>query len=291
MAKAGGFHRCEDGLNPSTKMNASQHHDLTGRVALITGAARGLGLEMAKALAAAGASVAMCDVLAEEGRAAAAELNNTGFKADFLALDVSSEEQWQTTVDAVASCWERPTILINNAAVNDRLGIMASNRVAWDRTLGINLTGAFLGMRAVVPGMRALGGGSIVNVSSTSGLVGHTDAAYSASKWAIRGLSKTAAIEFADDGIRVNSLHPGSVPTGMHANTPPGHAAIWRKLIPMARAGHASEIAAAALFLASDASSYMTGTELVVDGGLSQGGLMTARRRLLAEFAKGSTPE
>ncbi len=178
-----------------------------------------------------------------------------------------------------------PTILINNAGINDRRTIMEASAADWDRVLAINLKGTFLGMQAVVPGMRKSGGGAIVNVSSTSGLVGHTDAAYSASKWAIRGLTKTAAIEFADDGIRVNSLHPGSVPTGMHANTKPGHAAAWRKLIPLARAGRAEEVAAAALFLVSDAASYVTGTELVVDGGLSQGGLLTARKRLMADMA------
>lgn len=152
-------------------------------------------------------------------------------------------------------------------------------------TLRINLTGALYGIQAIAPHMRGRGG-AIVNVSSTSGLGGHPDAPYSAAKWGLRGLSRTAAVEFADWNIRVNSIHPGSVPTGLHSNAPLGHAAVWRKLIPMRRPGRVEEIAEAVLFLASDRASFMTGAELVADGGLMSCGLLAGHSRLLDEHAR-----
>lgn len=254
--------------------------ELAGRVALVTGASGGLGAGIARRLAEEGASVALCDVRDDAGR----EIADSVAGSAFFPLDVREEEQWRLVVEAIVARFGRIDILVNNAGVNDRSSIMKTSAAQWNRTLAINLTGAFLGIKAVAERMRGQGGGAIVNISSTSGLVGHPDAPYSATKWALRGLTKTAALEFADWGIRVNSVHPGSVPTALHNNAPPGHAAVWRKLIPMRRAGETHEIGDAVLFLAGDRSSYITGTELAVDGGLSNCGLLTARARLLAEF-------
>lgn len=253
-------------------------------MALVTGAASGIGLAIATTLAAHGAAVAVCDIDAEAGRRCAGQIRDAGGRCDFFALDVGSEDAWRQAVEGVTQAFGAPGILVNNAGINNRLPIMGGTLADWERLMQINLTGTFLGMRAVVPGMRAAGGGAIVNVSSSAGMVGHTDSAYSASKWAVRGLTKSAAIEFADDGIRVNSIHPGSVATAIQANAQPGHSEIWRKLIPMGRSGLPEEISKAVLFLVSDEASYMTGSEVLVDGGLTQGGLLAGRRRLMAEF-------
>lgn len=258
---------------------------LQGRVAMVTGAASGLGRAAALALARRGARVAICDVNAERGEAAAQEICADGLQARYVRLDVADEDSWRAATAEVGAALGVPVVLVNNAGIADRQPIMATSLDGWNRVLSVNLTGAFLGIRAVVPGMAAAGGGSIINVSSTSGLMGHTDAAYSASKWALRALTKTAAIEFADVAIRVNSVHPGSIPTGIQANAPPGHAEIWRTMIPMGRTGRADEVAAAIVFLASDAASYMTGSEMIIDGGLSQGGVMAGRKRMLQDYA------
>ena len=260
--------------------------ELADRVALVTGAAGGLGGGIARKLAAEGARVALCDVRADAG----AEVARSIPGSRFFPLDVREEKEWRRAVEAIVGHFGRIDILVNNAGINDRKPIMETTAADWERTLGINLTGAFHGIKAVAPHMRGRGG-VIVNVSSTAGLVGHPDAPYSATKWALRGLTKTAALEFADWGIRVNSVHPGSVPTALHNNAPPGHAEVWRKLIPMQRAGRAEEIGDAVLFLASDRSTYITGTELAVDGGLSNCGLLAARARLLAEVGTGHTED
>lgn len=255
--------------------------DVSGRVALVTGGAGGLGGGIARKLADEGARIALCDRLVEAGEGAARALGD----AAFFELDIGSEESWKHAVDVILQRFGRIDILVNNAGINDRTTILETTVADWERTLRVNLTGAFLGIRLVAPLMREAGSGVIVNVSSTAGLTGHPDASYSATKWALRGLTKTAALEFADWNIRVNSVHPGSVPTGLHKNTPPGHGEVWRKLTPMRRAGRTDEVGEAVLFLASDRSSYMTGSELVVDGGLSDCGLLTGRSRLLADVA------
>lgn len=256
---------------------------LNGRIALVTGALGGLGSAIAERLVVCGATVVRCDLV--EADSAPESLT------PYRQLDVSSEQHWQELVSEIAETYGGLDILVNNAGINRRLGIMQSDLREWQETFAVNFFGAVLGVRACVPIMKDRPSPSIVNINSTSGLVGHPDAAYSSSKWALRGLARTAALEFADLGIRVNSVHPGSVPTELHSNTQPGHADTWRKLIPMARAGRADEIAAMVSFLVSDACSYVTGAEFPVDGGLSGVGLLTARKRLMAEFSETALQE
>jgi 3alpha(or 20beta)-hydroxysteroid dehydrogenase len=250
---------------------------LAGRVALVTGAAGGLGAATARLLGQAGAAVVLADIDADAADAAALVLRREGVDARAIALDIRREEQWQ---DAVAGC-PRLDILVNNAAIVVRTGVVDTELVHWQRVIDINLTGAFLGMRIAAPRMRDGGGGAIVNISSTAGLMAHQDAAYTASKWGLRGLTKTAAVEFAGWNIRVNSVHPATIATKFTANAPPGLVAANRRAIPLGRESQLDEVARVVLFLASDAASFVTGAELAVDGGLSGGGIAHLRRQLI----------
>ncbi|MBB6122960.1 SDR family NAD(P)-dependent oxidoreductase [Sphingobium subterraneum] len=257
--------------------------ELAGRIALVTGAARGIGREIATVLALNGAHVVVADILEDDGVQAIAEMKQAGLDAQFVRLDVTEPGDWATLRDMIQERFGRLDILVNNAAFNMRESIAATSVEHWKRTLDVNLFGAFCGMQTLLPLMQT-GDAAIVNISSTSGIFGQPDAAYSASKWALRGLTKTAAIEFASMGIRCNSVHPGTVPSPMHVNAPPGHGEVWKRIIPMKRPGKMREIAEAALFLASPRSSYITGTEIIVDGGLSQGGIATARATMLEDW-------
>lgn len=259
--------------------------DLSGRVVLVTGAGGGLGSEMARLLATAGAGIVVADIRLDAAEAVAQAIRDGGAEAVAHQLDVGDAESWAQVLHEVQARFGRLDSLVNNAGISDRKPIMEVSPEEWDQVMRVNLTGPFLGVRATAPVLRDAGGGTIVNISSIAGLGPYPDAAYTASKWAIRGLTKTAALEFADWGIRVNAVHPGSVPTAMHEHTPPGHAETWRLLTPLRRPGRPREIADAVLFLVSDQSSFMTGTELVVDGGLTECGLFAARGRLLPEFA------
>ena len=242
---------------------------LDGKIAIITGAARGQGEAEARRFVAEGARVVMGDLLVAEGEAVAAEL---GDAAVLVRHDVTSADDWASVV-AAADALGGVDILVNNAGVHWVRPLEHETVDDFRRMLDINLLGAFIGMQAVLPSMRARGGGSIVNISSTAGLAGlpyHT--AYGASKWALRGMSRTAAVELGPDGIRVNTVHPGPIYTDMlrlargtfdEAERFPN--------VPLKRPGDPEEVAALVLFLASDESSYLTGSEYRVDGGTEAG--------------------
>jgi 3alpha(or 20beta)-hydroxysteroid dehydrogenase len=252
----------------------------TLKAAVVTGAAGGLGKAICRKLTASGLTVIACD-LEPTVEKLANELDKT---AVGRIHDVTKESDWALLENFIGKKFGYLNVLVNCSGINNRLSIMRASVEDWKRTFDVNVLGSFLGMKALAPLMRDRAGATIINVVSTSSLVGHTDAAYSSSKWALRGLTKSAAIEFADWGIRVNAVHPGSVPTGMHQNAPRGHAETWRRLIPMKRQGSPEEIAGVVNFLASDDASYMTGADIAVDGGLTSCGLLTARQRLLDEI-------
>ena len=243
---------------------------LKDKVALITGAASGMGESAARLFAREGAKVVITDVLAEEGERVASSVVADGGEAQFMALDVSDETQWQAVVDATVARYGGIDILINNAglsgAVPDRMDL-----AYFDKLMAVNARGNFLGMKYVIPVMQKAGGGSIVNMSSMSGIIGQefVHMGYNGAKGAIRLMTKSAAVQYGKDGIRVNSVHPGLMPP-MRSSVSSADPKLRDKLIetiPLRRAGRAEEAAYALLFLASDEASYITGAELVVDGG------------------------
>jgi 3alpha(or 20beta)-hydroxysteroid dehydrogenase len=238
---------------------------LTDRVFLISGGARGLGAAQARALVAEGAKVVIGDVLAEQGKALAAEL---GAACVFQPLDVTSQAQWNAAV-AVAEKLGKLHGLVNNAGVYKPVPLMDPAGVEeWERHIRINQTGVFLGMRAVVPAFERTGSGAIVNMSSTVALRSAPNAiAYTASKWAVRGMTKAAALELAPKNIRVNSVHPGPIDTDMIAIRSREENLRRVQQVPIQRLGTAQEIAGLVLFLLCDDSAYMTGSEVAMDGG------------------------
>ena len=243
---------------------------LEGKVALISGGARGMGATEAKMFAREGAKVVIGDVLEEEGRQTEAEINETGGECLFVKLDVTSEAEWQMAVATAVARFGKLDILVNNA------GIFRGNRVEdttseeWDQVMDINAKGVFLGTKHSIPEMRKAGGGSIVNISSVAGLVGNPySSAYNASKGAVRLLTKSTAIQYANDGIRANSIHPGVIVTPMTQDVvnDPSFREFRLAANPISRLGQPADIAYGALYLASDESSFVTGSELVIDGG------------------------
>ena len=244
---------------------------LEGKVALISGAARGQGETEARLFAREGASVVLGDILESEGEAAAAAIRENGRNARFIALDVTSEDAWISAVRFTVETFGRLDILINNAAIYARTLIVDTDIEEWRRIMDINMTGVFLGTKHAVPAMRE-SGGSIINISSTAGLVGSArGSAYGASKGGVRLFTKYTAIQHAPDGIRANSIHPGPVDTEMisdNLSTPEGRAESLAR-IPLGRIGTVMDVAYGALFLASDESSFVTGSELVIDGGMT----------------------
>jgi len=244
---------------------------LEGKVALITGAARGQGAAEARLFGREGARLVLGDILDESLEELADELATAGHAVVAPHLDVRSEGEWKGAVAAAEERFGRLDILVNNAAIADTTGLERTTRELWDRIVSVNQTGTWLGMKAALPALRRAGGGSIVNVSSIFGLVGSGgSAAYHATKGAVRLLSKTAALELASDKIRVNSVHPGCIDTPMfHESMPPGASAdeIAAAGTPLGRLGTPEEIAHGVLYLASEESSFVTGTELVIDGG------------------------
>jgi len=243
---------------------------LEGKVAIITGAARGQGEAEARRFVAEGATVLLTDVLDAEGEAVADEL---GDAAAYRHLDVSSEAEWEAAIADATDRFGDATVLINNAGILDFSGLEKQDVEKFRRVLDVNVTGVMLGMKHVIPSMKRAGTGSIINISSNGGIWGLPFVgAYVASKWAVRGLSKTGALELGKYGIRVNSLHPGGVDTPMtrfegHEPNETGFA----KGLPLGRFGHVDEIANVACFLASDEASYVTGAEWSVDGGATAG--------------------
>ncbi|BBY50703.1 3-alpha-hydroxysteroid dehydrogenase [Mycolicibacterium arabiense] len=235
-----------------------------GRVALISGGARGMGAEHARVLAAEGAAVVIADVLDDEGAAVAEAI---GDQATYVHLDVTDEHSWSRAVQATVERYGSLSVLVNNAGIVNGNLIHQYEVAEWRAILDVNLTGTFLGIRAGVTAMAASGGGSIVNVSSVEGFRGSPGLhGYTATKFAVRGLSKSAALELAPQNIRVNSIHPGFIRTPMTAGIPEDFLSI-----PMGRGADPAEVSAMVLFLASDESSYCTGSEFVVDGGLLSG--------------------
>ena len=243
---------------------------LAGKVAIITGAAGGMGAEEARLFGREGAKVVVADVIEDEGRQVESEIAAAGGEALFVRADVTSEADWQRLVEATLVRFGRLDILVNNAGLSSSSEADPLDSAGWRRIMDVNATGVFLGTKSVIPVMRAAGGGSIVNISSIMGFVGGEGGhpAYHASKGAVRIFTKAVAVRYGPDGIRVNSVHPGFMPPMRSAR--PRNDAQMQELIkqtPLRRTGEPIEVAYGVLFLASDEASFITGTELVIDGG------------------------
>ena len=244
---------------------------LEGKVALISGGARGQGAVEAKLFAREGAKVVFGDILDESGKQVEAEIHEAGGEAAYVHLDVTREDDWRTAVNTAIDRYGKLDILVNNAGILIRKGIEDTTEEDWDRIMGVNAKGAFLGTKHSIPAMRQAGGGSIVNISSTAGLVASPSgsASYTASKGAVRLLTKSTAIQYAKEGIRCNSIHPGPIDTDMIQETLTDSAKLEERMqrLPMGRVGTADEIAYGVLYLASEEAAFVTGSELVIDGG------------------------
>jgi NAD(P)-dependent dehydrogenase (short-subunit alcohol dehydrogenase family) len=246
---------------------------LKGKVTLVTGAASGMGAATARLFAREGArAVFVADQLEREGAAVVAEIEKGGGRAAFLPLDVTREDQWQAAIAKIEQAEGGLDVLVNNAGISGSAEQDLYDTAAWERLMGVNATGVFLGMKHGIAAMKKTGrGGSVINLSSISGIVGqgYVHVGYNASKGAVRLITKAGAAQHGKDRIRVNSVHPGLMPpmrtSGRTAD--PEMRAKTLKGIPMGRTGEVDEVAYAILFLASDESSYVTGSELVVDGG------------------------
>ena len=244
---------------------------LQDKVAVISGGARGMGASEARIFAREGAKVVIGDVLDAEGRQLEAEINETGGECVFVHLDVTQESEWQRAIETAVTRYGKLDILVNNAGIVLRGILEDTSGDDWDRVMSVNAKGVFFGTKAAIPEMRKAGGGSIINISSISGMVGQDaiQPVYNASKGAVRIFTKSAAIQYAKEGIRVNSVHPGAIDTSM-AEERLANPELQRETvakIPMGRTAHPDEVAYGVLFLASDESSFMTGSELVIDGG------------------------
>ncbi|MCI0802511.1 MAG: glucose 1-dehydrogenase [Chloroflexi bacterium] len=245
---------------------------LEGKVALISGAARGMGAEEARIFAREGASVVIGDISEEDGQAVEAQISEAGGQALFVRLDVTQENDWTRAVDLAVSRYGKLDILVNNAGISSRSFTDDTGIDGWDKIMEVNSKGVFLGTRAAVPKMLEAGGGSIINISSIMGLVGSAGGhpAYNASKGAVRIFSKAMAVRHGKDNIRVNSVHPGFMPpmtSGIAYDQDQRRQSLDQT--PMGREGRIEEVANAVLFLASDEASYITGAELAVDGGFT----------------------
>ena len=242
---------------------------LDGKVALISGGARGQGEVEAKLFAQEGAKVVFGDILDDEGRQVEAAIRQAGGEATYVHLDVTEEADWQEAVQTAVSAYGKLDVLVNNAGILRRDGIEETSKELWDTILAVNATGVFLGTKHAIPEMRKAGGGSIVNISSISGMIALGGPAYNASKGAVRVFTKVTAVHHAGDNIRCNSVHPGPVRTPMTESTysDPDMLAQRLQSMPLGRIGTSEDIAYGVLYLASDEAAYVTGSELVIDGG------------------------
>ncbi len=244
---------------------------LDGKVAIISGGARGQGATEARMLASEGAKVIFGDLLDDAGRQVEAEIRELGGEATYVHLDVTQEADWQAAVDEAVNRYGRLDVLVNNAGILIRKNIEETTVEDWDRIFAVNAKGVFLGTKSAIPAMREAGGGSIINISSTAGLVGSPNgsASYTATKGAVRLFTKSTAIQYAREGIRCNSIHPGPIETDMIQDTlsDPDMLELRMQRLPLGRVGKPEEIAYGVIYLASDESSFVTGSELVIDGG------------------------
>lgn len=258
------------------------------KVVLITGGSGGQGRVQARMFAEQGAAVVLGDVVEAPGRSTAAEIRERGGKAAFFKLDVAVRASWEQAIRRVRRAHGRLDVLVNNAGVVSRTSVRSIALDEWQRAIDINLTGPMLGIQAAAALMRDSGGGSIVNISSTAGMIGHPGVAYAASKWGLRGVTKAAALDLLDWGIRVNSIHPAQVTdTGMAASATPGYRYANERVMPLKRASRPDEVAHAVLFLASDEASYINAAEIVVDGGALSIGLPRVRTLLEEDYVAG----
>ena len=244
---------------------------VAGKVALVSGGARGLGEAQAKLLAAEGAKVAIGDVLEEEGRKVEAAINELGGEAFFMPLDVTQADQWSAIIAETVSRFGKLDVLVNNAGIGGRGGLEDMTEEEWDEVMAVNAKGVFLGTKLAMPEIIKAGGGSIVNISSQMGIVGSdtSNPGYQASKAAVHVFTKSIALRYATQGVRVNSVHPGPIDTPMlqAGFVDPERMKRVMSKVPMGRVGQPEEIAYGVLFLSSDESSFITGAGLVIDGG------------------------
>lgn len=255
------------------------------KVVLVTGAGGGLGSTQAKMFALEGAAVVVADVSADRGEAVAAAIRHGGGQAGFVRLDVTSAASWSLLMERIKREFGSLHVLVNNAGIVSRTGVSTIFLEEWQRVIDVNLTGPMLGIQALAPLIRESGGGSIVNISSTAGLIGHPGVAYSASKWGLRGITKSAALDLLGWGIRVNSVHPAQVSdTRMTSGATPGWRYANERVMPAGRPAETIEVAQAVLFLASDDSSYINASEVVVDGGAASIGMARVRTVLEEDF-------
>ena len=243
---------------------------LDDKVALISGGSKGQGAAEAKLFAQEGAKVVLADILDDEGKKVEAEINETGGEAMYLHLDVTSEADWAAAVRATIDSYGKLDILVNNAGILLRKGVEETSAEEWDRIQDVNSKGVFLGVKAAIPAMREAGGGSIVNISSIAGLRGSTSTAYGASKGLVRLLTKSTAVQYGPEGIRCNSVHPGIIETDMTEEMlDSAGREQWLARTPLRIIANAHDVALGVLYLASDESRYVTGSELVIDGGIT----------------------